>query len=674
MHNLATRVERVTVHRNGALVVRRGVATHSQVRVLGLPLLYSSDSLRVRTTSGTILDLRETAELLTTGGTTTAPNDDVTRQALLVESLTLKEQGIQALITALESVHPADPKDVLKEMEVRSLPAMPGWLAVHQDVAAHLAALDEEKSQLRVRLKEAQRRLEELRKLTHVDPTPPRFTRGLSFHLAGASGDVPVEIEYFVEAARWTPTYALHLEGTQAKLTVRALLAQASGEDWSGVQLAFSTSDLTRDATLPELQSWRMGRAQPAAQPAFRPLPEDLATLFRDYDNARSGRTPTVAAPSSPAPTNTGRTQAGVVMMEDSLEMDADESEEPVREEAARNEPRDRLMKKERAAPGMAMAMAAPMPPRGGSSTGARMPAVRPRPPQVPPRLRYAYLRLAGADEPQRGTLQPLDVLGHLQQLVDTHQPDNVNALQRAVAALQESAKALRHAPLPPGTVALEECHFHHVYDAPGSHHVASNGTYHGVGICTDEGPATLEHRTVPRASQDVFRYCVLRPTPTPYPSGPMHVYQDGSYRVTTKLPTQNHAQVIELNLGMDPDVRVLERVVHVNQEEKGLVSQTSRVEHRVRVQLLSTAGAPVRVLVYDRLPTTREDEKDIQVTVLDSTPEMTRRDHWLDGAPLKGGLVWTLTLEPNVKKDVSLHYAITLPAKTELMGGNRRE
>ena len=113
---------------------------------------------------------------------------------------------------------------------------------------------------------------------------------------------------------------------------------------------------------------------------------------------------------------------------------------------------------------------------------------------------------------------------------------------------------------------------------------------------------------------------------------------------------------------------------VHVNQEEKGLVSQTSRVEHRVRVQLLSTAGAPVRVLVYDRLPTTREDEKDIQVTVLDSTPEMTRRDHWLDGAPLKGGLVWTLTVEPNVKRDVSLHYAITLPAKTELMGGNRRE
>src|SRR4051812_7431992 len=96
MQNLATKVEKVTVHRNGALVVRRGVAVGARGRVLGLPLLFSSESLRVRTAVGTVLDLRETAELVSDAVTTPAPSDELQRQARVVEALMQKEQGVQA--------------------------------------------------------------------------------------------------------------------------------------------------------------------------------------------------------------------------------------------------------------------------------------------------------------------------------------------------------------------------------------------------------------------------------------------------------------------------------------------------------------------------------------------------------------------------------------------------
>lgn len=165
---------------------------------------------------------------------------------------------------------------------------------------------------------------------------------------------------------------------------------------------------------------------------------------------------------------------------------------------------------------------------------------------------------------------------------------------------------------MPAGTSPLEGQHFHHVYQAPGTHALPSDGTWHGVSVGTHQGPTQLEYRTVPRASDDVYRFCLLStPSRTPFPSGPLHVYVDGLYRVTAQLHGSGGGIPLELNLGVDPDVRVVGRTVHVQQEEKGLVSQNSRVDHKVRVQLLSTQAAPVKVVVWDRLPQPADNEKD---------------------------------------------------------------
>ena len=96
-------------------------------------------------------------------------------------------------------------------------------------------------------------------------------------------------IEYLVPGARWAPAYSLRIDrsGKRARLAVRAVVSQRSGEDWAGVALSLSTAEAQRFTDLPELATLRIGRAQPPApKRGWRPLPADAAELFADYDRA----------------------------------------------------------------------------------------------------------------------------------------------------------------------------------------------------------------------------------------------------------------------------------------------------------------------------------------------------------------------------------------------------
>ena len=70
----------------------------------------------------------------------------------------------------------------------------------------------------------------------------------------------------------------------QVELVMRALICQASGEDWRGVKLVLSTAAPMSWTELPELASIRIGRAQPPppARAGFRPPPKGATALFAE--------------------------------------------------------------------------------------------------------------------------------------------------------------------------------------------------------------------------------------------------------------------------------------------------------------------------------------------------------------------------------------------------------
>lgn len=106
------------------------------------------------------------------------------------------------------------------------------------------------------------------------------------------AAEAEFELEYLVPGARWVPNYALRLEKgmTGGTLQLRASVAQATGEDWTGVALSLSTASLSRRADLPELRSLRIGRRQePPPRSGWREPPPGLDALFEAYDQAMAG-------------------------------------------------------------------------------------------------------------------------------------------------------------------------------------------------------------------------------------------------------------------------------------------------------------------------------------------------------------------------------------------------
>ena len=84
---------------------------------------------------------------------------------------------------------------------------------------------------------------------------------------AGAATRAEVELSYHVSGASWRPLYDLALDGERLAVTYLAEVTQRTGEDWPAVGMVLSTTRRGQHQTLPEMDPWYIGRAQPIPRP-----------------------------------------------------------------------------------------------------------------------------------------------------------------------------------------------------------------------------------------------------------------------------------------------------------------------------------------------------------------------------------------------------------------------
>ena len=722
-----TRISKVVVHGNGALITRRGQVPGGsrEIVVEGLPLLFASDTLRVRPLrpeGGCVVGVVD--EVCRVGVTDAPPIAGET--ALLDARLAFanNDQKRKVMKTLLDHV---DASVELPPADVEGLPDTAALLRLSSDNAKRRRQLVVEIRVLDEQRRELKRAEERCAEQMRPDQTPPRVLRGLRV-VVNAPTEAEIEIEYFVPAARWVPSYSLHLtsteQGTQARLVLGALVAQATGEDWDDVELLVSTADLRRETTLPILHSWRLGRAQAERVKGFRPLPSDLPGLFSGWDRfpahpTKGTRARTVAAPPPPPALKGGGFQTAsedeLLSFEeertgttdsdypsgawaaDALDDSdgSDGSQMPGRESdaqppksprakqtmltsAPRSPTTSRLMSEGAGAPRNSP-MVMPEPP-GGKRAGAAAPPVVVD--ELPPRLRTSAMRMSAADEGHlRGLLLPLDPMRRLEWLLDAADVGDGTVaastaeLRRAVAALKGARDRLLTRALPRGTARVVGAAAT-VFGGSSSRarsSIPGDGNDHRIEVHEEEGDALILHLGVPRESLDIWRACRFS-TKGPLPAGPVQVYEDGAFVVAGRVDGGGGGKHLTLNLGVDPDVRIKARTPHTQQSEKGLMGGTTHIEHKVQVEVRSSRAVPVHLSLFERLPVTDTGEKDIVVSALVSKPPAVRTEKGPRDEELKGGLRFDLTLMPGDVTVVEHSYTITLPAKSELVGGNRRE
>ncbi|MGL5362777.1 MAG: mucoidy inhibitor MuiA family protein [Bosea sp. (in: a-proteobacteria)] len=290
--DLATKIDRVTVYPDGAVVTRQGQANLSagvsQIVLRGLPATIDPASIRVEGKGSAAFSIGA-VDIRNVPGDARPAVDAVLEGKLkalrdereVVAGRLLAAQGKKAAIDRFAQAGP----DALGS-DGKAL-AITEWANAWDAIGGGLARVAEELRLATAKARELDGEIAALERARPQAPRPgaPKRDVVVAVEAAGAT-QAEFTVSYRIAGAAWQPAYEARLM-TGAKpvldLTRRAEVTQRTGEDWSNVVLSVSTVRAARGTAAPELFSQQIAfqdaqvlgqmndlmrtRAQPMAAP-----------------------------------------------------------------------------------------------------------------------------------------------------------------------------------------------------------------------------------------------------------------------------------------------------------------------------------------------------------------------------------------------------------------------
>lgn len=496
-----------------------------------------------------------------------------------------------------------------------------------------------------------------------------------------------LEVSYAVPGARWWPAYAARISngGRNAEFALEAFVAQATGENWTDVELSLCTADMLTDVRLPELASLRFGRRQPPKRTGFREPPEGLDELFAGFDTMLSPvARPAVIAEPTPSPADYA---AASMSMPPPAPPAGGAMPKPQAKSAARRSARDEGSVSNEMAKERAVSRNKKSGRGGGMDDMVELDSLA-----APAAEMIAYAEAPDQDEDSFGGAAPSTLADSSPPTADAEEWLDFDALElpdpaaggqrgrlqrgrhtvpaeyvRALSALEGL-----YAPGNPSDPKYARGLFDHSFRADGLVQIPADAVVHRVRLLARECQVRTFFRCVPLAELKVYRESELQnPLHAPLLPGPIDVFLDGVLLTTTRIEGVDRGGTVRFGLGEEQRISVA-RNIRVSEESKGLLGGKTAVDHHVSIEAANGMAAPVELELLERLPVT--DDKDIEVKLLESTPRAEPYDQKDRDQPVRGGLRFKLKLEAGAKAEARLSYRISFDSGHELVGGNRRE
>ena len=744
---LSSRIDSVTVYRQGALISRTAIIlaaqpVPTQVKLVNLPLSLDDASVRVRVEGEggelpVASDVRIALDLAVIDASKPPPDDEA-----------LKKARKDVAVISERLAHLRAQRKRLEKLQLFERPASKRGVApVSSPVKARLTMLEfrhKTIAQLDEKIAEAaaqERRAVAVRQdLEHRNKAASQARQARPNELRKAaiialrSREVPtapvrVILEYMVPGARWAPSYAISLakDMTNAVVSVRAVVAQSTGEDWSGVKLTLATADAQRWTELPELQVLRVGRRQPQpARRGWRAPPIGAGELYGDYDRFLANTAH--MAPQQPPLAQPARVFEAVpetVELDRMADMPSDgrffSAEKSKREEAPAMHTRAGTISPSVNRPAPMRPSAAPAPggapqqsmpfvpdmiaaqsksrgsvigsafgaaasaiggllsadegggPGGGGGHGGAPQQEHAEHEAAPEQLAYGNLRMPGPKDSRRGSLVVAQRRERYTEMLFirevTREIDVVALIDGAVG--QASNAGARGLP-PRHHLATSWAGFDYVYAAESTADIPSDDDYHGIPLMSRPATIELGYVVVPRESTDVFRFVkLLNPLDAPLLPGPADIYIGGDYLLSTDLRVAAPRGELKIGLGVEQAIKV-SRNTHYAEESQGMLGGSLALRHEINIEVANRQARPINLEVQERVPTLREKEDEIQFDLAQVDPPWTTYDP--EEYSLKGGHRWQIQVPAGQSKKLRAVYVIKISAKKELYGGNRRE
>lgn len=694
---LATKIDKAKLYHLGATITRIAELQlidgkiPDQVEIPDLPLVLDDSSVRARiesdsNNSAIVTDIRI--------GLTVPPRQEMTQPPL--------EEEIRAAKAELSRLNSTL---LLIRCEIKAISSLtipdrpevePGKAPPPSPLGARIALTNFKDEQIRLRLQEKKEITEKLR-LAHqklqeleekqslasteqeVKPNELRKTVIVGLRYTGEIEHFPQQrliLEYFVAGARWAPSYVCRLNSqkNRAEIALRAFIYQLSGEDWKGVRLELSTAAPLKWCELPELPSLRIGRTQPPPDPSrkgWRPPPTGYKSLFEDFDHQKQtakAEIPSLTVPSLTVPTIQNLSQI-------SLKQEQLPKTQPMVTDASMDVPKyyqaaiSQIQTRSTIpSPEVYSKMTTLLEEQKATETGVSASINLPIFP-------YSLMYLESPDNlGERGQLK---LQTENERYLETFKRRELNVnfdLKDIVDAVINRARQFPR--LPPGWVEVHQPanSFDYAYLADGRVDVPSDGQFHSVALTHQDTEIDVRYVVVPRYDTNVFRVAQLRnPLQSPLLAGPVDVYVDGEFIVSTTLKTVPSKGEIELGLGVEQGIKVARNTSYQEDRSDETLVAFSEFRHQITVEIANRLPREINIEVRERIPIPEPDAK-VDVTVTSVTPDWESYTQEESKHIVKGGYRWRCVIPSGQETRLQANYSIKTFVDKELIGGNRRE
>lgn len=444
-----------------------------------------------------------------------------------------------------------------------------------------------------------------------------------------------LDVSYIVSDAAWFPRYDVRADLKKGTVEVvgYALARHESGEDWDGVELAFSAAEPARAADLPKLLSWRIKAAEPAPVQVveYRKLAKRKAEHRRGAVVRRLQ-----AAPAKPPSSSAGRSKL-VWQKAQQLRSNLEQVEQAARAQKDVSAPQDGAAR-QRGAQAQTLSSAL--------------------------RLEKQVKLIERLDREQdmarkRGDWQRFydangEILYNVTQLDDAQQAQFSGLLGRNTFNLKMGKRQLESKKLSRGLIlpVRSSRGYDYRWQAMRRESVPSDGALTKVVLFRRTFKAKFVYEIAPAKSKMAFLKTALRnTTPSPFLAGPVSVFLSADFVGESDLKTCAPTETVSLGLGADEAVFV-ERKTEEKRDTRGLLSGTYRYNVSTTITVRNGKQRPIDVAVYDQLPYTWDD--DLKMSDPFFAPRPTRTKEVGKRPAL---LCWEMTLTPGAKEKIVAAY-----------------
>jgi hypothetical protein len=423
---------------------------------------------------------------------------------------------------------------------------------------ARLDELASEAEALRVTARSLRDQLDELQRSIAPAADDGRIRIVATLSLTRAT-TVKLRATTRISGPRWVPDYDLHLdpEAGVGRVSVNALVSQATGEDWAGIPLRLSTATPGAAASLPQLTAWYLEEQKP---PAPEPEMAYDEMVMEDMEEERPRRE--AKKQKSSASRRSRRSQAP--------------ASAPPAESAAYG----------RGSGGLSTGAI-----RRGDSGGYSQPApvTAYEPPPPPPPSGDLIARLLGPPPNGQRIISP--------PAINVPAPSGPNMNWSRFNPARQAGG------------------FDYAMQSAGPVDIPTDGVARRIPLLTLELAARFEHRVPSAVEEAAYLYALLKQDgQAPLLSGKARVFQSGDLLGTTTLPKAARGATFEIPLGKDEQIRV-ERKVEEVADRSGPIAGGESLTRTVTLKLRNLRPDAITAVVTDRVPVTYEDGMKVTVT-----------------------------------------------------------